>query len=283
MSRKGDFLPAVAPPSGAGSTGPTGSTGPFGGPLGPTGPTGPAGQTGPSGPTGFGSTGPTGDIGSTGSTGQTGPTGSGATGPTGNIGPTGSTGPTGLGATGPTGDTGSTGDTGPAGPTGAGATGPTGPTGSDGPTGPTGGGATGATGPSFSSFALFTMTHTSGTFSTGALGFTPKAIFYTGVANTNGSTNGDTSHACGFAIGTGASARSAGFAYAQGSGSPQDPGGTGGFDDAAIGGLAPATQNASQQFNYLRRLQVTAFSAAGIDLTWNIAVNAHHGNLLVIG
>ena len=135
----------------------------------------------------------------------------------------------------------------------------------------------------FSNFALFTFTHVAGTVSTGALGFTPKVVFYTGVANTNGLGNGDTSSAAGFATGTLGNARSAGFAYTEGPGAPQQPGGSGGVSDAGIGGFNQAIQNSVSQGSFGRILSVTAFSAAGIDLTWNLAVNAHHGNLLVIG
>ena len=130
--------------------------------------------------------------------------------------------------------------------------------------------------------ALFSFSHTSGSQSTGALSFTPKVAFYVGNAN-YGATGGDAACASGFAIGTLTNARASGFDFAEGSGSPQLPGGSAGVDAAAIGGFLRAIQNNAQTSSFDRRLQVTAFSIAGITLTWDIAVNAHSGHLLVLG
>ena len=131
--------------------------------------------------------------------------------------------------------------------------------------------------------ALFTFNHTSGSSSTGAIGFTPKACFYTGVVNF-GTVNGDVSISNGFATGTSTNARGNGFSFTQGPGSPQLPGATGTADGAAIGGGSTATQNTTQtNTSFSRQLTVTAFSSAGITLTWSLAVNAHSGSLLVIG
>jgi hypothetical protein len=161
-----------------------------------------------------------------------------------------------------------------------GATGATGPTGAQGNQGNQGN--QGFQGASIANTALFSFSHTSGTASTGALGFTPKVAFYTGVVNTGGS-GGDAGTANGFAIGTLGNARSSGTVMVEGPGSPQLPGVSAGFANNAIFGVLTPVQNTAQQSTFSRLLQVTAFSAAGIDLTWNVAVNNHEGNLLVIG
>lgn len=135
---------------------------------------------------------------------------------------------------------------------------------------------------SFSNFALFTFGHTSGTASTGALGFTPKVAFYVGNSNYGGS-GGDAAASAGFSIGTLGNSRAAGVDSVEGPGAPSLPGFSGGQDSAAIGGLIRAIQNSVQNSSFDRRLQVTAFSAAGISLTWDVAVNGHQGHLLVIG
>jgi hypothetical protein len=134
----------------------------------------------------------------------------------------------------------------------------------------------------FSHFSLFTFGHTSGTQSTGALGFTPKLAFY--VANTSyGGSGGDAASSVGYAIGATGNARACGLDAVEGPGAPQLPGFSGGQDSAAIGGLIRAIQNTVQNSSFDRRLQVSAFSAAGISLTWDVAVNSHQGHLLVIG
>jgi hypothetical protein len=90
-------------------------------------------------------------------------------------------------------------------------------------------------------------------------------------------------HANGFATGTGANQRGAGISNVVVN-SPQSNGVTVTSDDAAIFGETTAIQNtASIQSGFTRQLQVTAFGSGGITLTWSSAVNAHHGNLLVIG
>jgi hypothetical protein len=161
-----------------------------------------------------------------------------------------------------------------------------GPTGVQGSTGVGAQGTTGiqgVTGIGAIQVALFTFTHTSGTASTGAIGFTPKVAFYTGAANNTAGSSGDAASTSGFATGTSTSARASAFCYTQGVGSPQDPGGAGGYDGAAIGGFARAFQNSASLTGFDRPLTVTAFGAGGISLTWTTAVNEHHGNLLVMG
>jgi len=128
--------------------------------------------------------------------------------------------------------------------------------------------------------ALFSMSHTTGTFSTGALGFTPKAAFYIGGVQDS---SGAGSMANGMAIGTAGNARANGFGFNEGPGAPQLPGGTVGIDSSAIGGRSQAIQNTFQFTSFAAALDVSAFGAGGIDLTWSIAVNAHSGNLLVLG
>lgn len=130
--------------------------------------------------------------------------------------------------------------------------------------------------------ALFSFSHTSGSQSTGALSFTPKVAFYVGNANYGGS-GGDAAVSAGFAIGTLGNARAAGLDSVEGPGAPSLPGFSGGQDSAAIGGLIRAIQNTVQNSSFDRRLQVTAFSIAGITLTWDVAVNGHSGHLLVLG
>lgn len=296
--------PGPQGPTGVGSTGPAGAQGPTGpgagqqGVTGLPGPTGPRGQTGvgitgPQGSTGLGATGiggPTGPRGLTGLgvTGPQGITGAGPTGPQGltGIGITGPQGQTGLGTTGPQGPTGTgptgaqgqtgAGITGPQGQTGVGVTGPAGPTGAGGPTGPQG-----ETGVGSVQVALFSFGHSSGTASTGAIGFTPKFAIYTGAIQISSAEMGI---AQGFAIGTAGNARANGFSFNVGPGAPQLPGATSAADQNAIGGEASAVQNAAQfTGGFSADLDVTAFSAAGIDLTWSTPVNNHIGNLLVVG
>lgn len=268
-----------------GATGPQGVTGPTTGVQGSTGVQGPQGQTGIQGQTGAGTPGATGVQGPQGQTGVQGATGAGVAGATGVQGPTGVQGT--QGATG----AGVPGATGVQGPTGAGgtqgATGVQGGTGVQGVQGQTGvgaqgtTGAQGATGASSITAAVFSFSHISGSASTGALGFTPKAAWYTGSVN-NG-TGADECHANGFAIGTGTNQRSAGFSNNVAN-SPQSNGVTATTDGQAIFGQNTSIQNtATQSAAWARELQVTAFGAGGITLTWSSAVNAHSGNLLVIG
>lgn len=115
--------------------------------------------------------------------------------------------------------------------------------------------------------AIFTTTITTGSFSTGALGFTPAFAIYTGFAIE------DDESRTGVAVirGTSTDARTAGAivtgsvnppgAYANGSACIQI------FDGAAT-----------------RSLDVTAFSSAGVTLAWDAGPGGTHtGQLLVIG
>lgn len=117
--------------------------------------------------------------------------------------------------------------------------------------------------------SLFTFTHIAGAASTGALGFTPRFAIYTGVAEDGGAAE----CAAGTSVitGTGTSARYAGSTFPAAIG--VNTTGTVNFDaDAAIKiGAAGA------------ELDVTAFSAAGITLTWSAGVGVHNGFLLVVG
>lgn len=128
--------------------------------------------------------------------------------------------------------------------------------------------------------SLFTISNNSGSVSTGALGFTPKLVLYVGAVD-NGSSYAISQ---GFATGVGALQRGNGFGYNQGSGSPQDPGGTAAADNGSIAGLTQAVQNTAQLIGaFNRQLQVTAFGPAGITFTWSLAVSAHQANVLVLG
>jgi hypothetical protein len=229
-----------------GATGLQGVTGPGAGSQGTTGVQGPQGLTGVAGATGI--QGQTGVRGQTGIQGQTGVQGA-----------TGAQGVTGIqGATGIQGTTGVQGSTGFQGVTGA----------------------QGLTGVGSLNVAIFNFTHTSGTAGTGALGFTPKFAIYTGAVQVSDT---EVSIATGFAIGTTTNARSNAFGYNQGSGSPIDPGGSAAYGLSSIGGHSSASQGSAQFVSISRDLDVSAFSAAGIDLTWASAVTSHEGNLLVVG
>lgn len=127
---------------------------------------------------------------------------------------------------------------------------------------------------------LFSFSHTSGTAGTGALGFTPKFAIYVGAIQTSGT---EVSIASGFATGTAGNARANGFGFNVGPGAPQLPGGTAAIDSSAIGGRAQAIQNNASFSAFNQTLDVSAFSAAGIDLTWTASVTTHSGHLLVIG
>lgn len=129
--------------------------------------------------------------------------------------------------------------------------------------------------------SLFTFTHTSGASSTGALGFTPRFAIYTGAVQVS---SVEISIATGFATGTAGNARANCFGFNQGSGSPIDPGGTAATELSGIGGHAQTIQGTpTYSTGFSRVLDVTAFSSAGITLTWSLAVTSHQGSLLVVG
>lgn len=128
--------------------------------------------------------------------------------------------------------------------------------------------------------ATFQFTHSTGTASTGAIGFTPKFCLYYGSINITGTGQIAISH--GFATGTGG--RGTGFSFNEGPGSPQLPGMTAAAVSGQIGGEATPIQNtASTATSFNIGLSVTAFSSAGIDLTWSSSVSSHNGFLLVVG
>lgn len=129
--------------------------------------------------------------------------------------------------------------------------------------------------------ATFVFNHSTGTASTGAIGFTPKFCLYYGAISINGA--GQVAIANGFATGVGA-ARANSFSFTEGPGSPQLPGMTAASASGFIGGESTPIQNtASFSTGFSIALSVTAFSSAGIDLTWSSTVNGHQGFLLVIG
>lgn len=128
--------------------------------------------------------------------------------------------------------------------------------------------------------AIFPFSHSSGTQSTGAIGFTPKIAIYVGAIQIS---SAEVGIATGFAIGTAGNARGNGFSFNTGPGAPQLPGASAAIDASAIGGELNAIQNTAQFSSFSRSLDVTAFGPAGIDLTWSASVNSHSGHLLVIG
>ena len=122
------------------------------------------------------------------------------------------------------------------------------------------------------STAIFPVTHTSGAFSTGALGFTPRFCFYVGAVE-QGS---NFAHMVGFATGIGALAKGSAFFI--------DAAGRGPRSDAdAIAGVGALPPGDSFGTTFGTDLDVTAFSAAGITLTWSAVVTSHQGFLLVVG
>jgi hypothetical protein len=132
--------------------------------------------------------------------------------------------------------------------------------------------------------AIFSMTHVSGTFSTGPLGFTPKFAIYSGVAITTVVGVNHHGHAVGFVIGPGGSARAAGVFLRSISGTDVT-GALASGDDDAIGGLDNTFGNSGPFFDtsFPIDLDVTAFGPGGIDLTWSAAVTDHAGKLIVVG
>ena len=127
--------------------------------------------------------------------------------------------------------------------------------------------------------AMFDLTHTSGTFSTGALGFTPKMAIYSGAVQGPLAEQDTFSHIVGFA-------KAVGDAIAAGIVVNDDPAESGGADnsggdDDAIGGHM--VSDGSFQTSFSIDLDVTAFAASGVDLTWSGSVTAHKGKLIVIG
>lgn len=130
------------------------------------------------------------------------------------------------------------------------------------------------------SASLFSFTHTSGSASTGALGFTPAAAIYScAVGAVSGSST--FAHTVGMSTGTGTLARATGVS--------QNVTGNGmglANDDDAIGGLVlGGGAGPAQATAFATDLDVTAFGAGGITLTWSAALVGalHRGYLLVLG
>ncbi|MGI0149769.1 MAG: hypothetical protein ACREDF_09605 [Thermoplasmata archaeon] len=131
---------------------------------------------------------------------------------------------------------------------------------------------------------MFSMTHVSGTFSTGPLPFTPKFAIYTGVIRKTTVGIIQSAHSVGVIIGTGGSARGSSVTLRGSVGSDISGSDVSGDDDAAAGYTnAPGTDSSFNPSFGTSDLDVTAFGAAGIDLTWSAAVDEHSGKLLVVG
>lgn len=228
-----------------GATGVQGVTGPFGGPPGETGLQGP---TGPAGATGI-----QGITGLRGATGLQGPTGVQGT----------------PGMIGAQGTTGIQGTTGVQGVTGVGTQGAT--------------GIQGVTGVGTITTALVAFNFTSGTATTGALGFTPKFAIYISGSRVGGNAN---MFNVGLIRGTGADASSAGLATLCETISTLDNSevdivgsSASGISTPSGGGQADISSSYSGA-----TITCTAFSATGIDLTWSaVAVSNHLGYMLVVG
>lgn len=130
--------------------------------------------------------------------------------------------------------------------------------------------------------SLFEFNHTSGSSSTGALGFTPLFCVYTGAIVTDPSLGPGVTRAVGFARGTGALAKSAAIGVQDQGSSEVDCAGAGG-DTSAIGGDVTQSQDPTLITAFLNSLNVTAFGSGGITLTWEAAVLDHVGKLMVVG
>lgn len=132
--------------------------------------------------------------------------------------------------------------------------------------------------------AVFDFTHTAGSASTGALGFTPKFVIYSGVIQQLINVGADAHsvvHSTGFAIGTGGNARTAVMGVGSSTSLEVDVGGAA-TDSSAIAGDPAMT--GTVEFDIMGTvLDVTSFAAAGITLTWSAAVGAHEGKLIVLG
>lgn len=132
--------------------------------------------------------------------------------------------------------------------------------------------------------AIFSFTHISGTASTGALGFTPKFAIYTGVIQETTVGVIQSTHSVGVIIGVGGSARASSMTLRGIAGTDVTGSEVSGDDDAAAGYAAASGGAAGFSGSFATSdLDVTAFSAAGIDLTWSTAVDLHAGKLLVVG
>lgn len=140
-------------------------------------------------------------------------------------------------------------------------------------------------GPTSENVSVFSFTHTSGSASTGALGFTPKMAIYTAVTSYSDGTRIYGSHSTGIANGTGTGARVTGTTIAGGASGYIEYGeceydGSGiAFGVTAIAaGAGSVTLAAPDRF-----LDVTAWGSSNITLTWDNSVTGHDGYLIVMG
>lgn len=254
------------------------------------------GQNGPQGPQGpalggggsqgaQGAQGPAGSDGPAGAPGAQGPAGPGIAGAQGAQGAAGAS-----GAQGAQGVAGASGAQGAAGAQGtAGATGAQGAAGSTGAQGAAGAQGSAGTDGSMVNVALFSFTITSGSFSTGALGFTPLFAIYAGAATSSDIEAGD----FGVSFITGAGLGNAGMVVIGLTGDTladilsadfRSDDGTALMDPTLVASAGAGTVTNSNVGS--TGLTVTNFDATQIVLDWGFlppSIAAHHGKLLVVG
>lgn len=126
------------------------------------------------------------------------------------------------------------------------------------------------------SVSVFNFTHEVGSASTGALGFTPRYIFYSGIVVAFDAVG--VSHVFGFANETDQMGAGWGIGASVVS---VDLGGAGG--DVAIFGNVTIDKAIPFTSSFFNALRVSAFSSAGITLTWDSDVFEHSGKLIVVG
>lgn len=131
--------------------------------------------------------------------------------------------------------------------------------------------------------SVFDFTHLSGASSTGALGFTPKFAFYSGVIQQpNGGGGLNIVHSTGIAIGTGSSSKTAALGVGSSTGVSVDIGGAASSTSGIAVDTTMSTSIDWEGGNGIE-LDVTAFGAGGITLTWGGSVAKHEGKLIVVG
>lgn len=267
LTPQGPISAAAAGGGGGGGGGAGGFGGGGGkGAKGPAGPTGAAGTAGAQGPQGN-----QGDLGNQGFQGTN-------PGPTGAQGNQGNQGNTGAGFQGPQGNQGFQG-TNP---------GPLGPQGNQGPIGATGAGVQGPQGPQgvkgnqgkagLGNSLIFNVNAT-GVTSTGALGFTPKAVYFVGSSLATFGPQRFRGSCSGFgnAVGTG---------ECSGTGirelTPGTYSGNVNLSGSGIIGKLPTLSGVTPSDS---SLSITAFSAAGVSVTWSssLAGMNFEGKILIIG
>lgn len=126
--------------------------------------------------------------------------------------------------------------------------------------------------------STFNFSHTSGSASTGSLGFTPKLAIYAMTMYRTVTYNYPT-FAIGVAIGTNTNASCIGHGHT----SQATAWSRTGYDNDAIGGSlqTSAIGETTSAMDY--DLDVTQFGSSGITLQWSGTHNNHYGALIVLG